>query len=518
MAAVIGEMAVRASRLHRLGAVAASLALVAACQATATPSPIVTSSPTPSGSNPATASPPAESPAASPSRVAAHWEAAGATAVYRSDGTAVALGSGRVLVLGNAETSEGSEPATSGEIWDPATNAWTPIENINKVRRDFVAVPLGEDRVLVAGGLNGDDPPASYSSAYIYDARAGQEGWSKTGLMVAARTGPGAARLPDGRILVAGGYYYVHSIADGGPATAAVLAAYHSTAPGGENARPGLDDIDVPPSGAALATAEIFDPKTGTWSSTGSMVYARYRPRLATLADGRILVVGSAGYGAEGDTVMVDERAFDSAEIYDPATGRFGAVGTLPGFDRAALAALGGPGANPMPTDDGAPYLVGSLVATRDGGAVLIGHANWWKHEADITRSFRFDVATGAWSEIGQTYVFVGEPTRVPLWSPGVRELSSALVSPIPDGRILVAGGGGPNEFGETGSNEVRSTDAAELYDPATNTWSPLPPMPEPRRGGAIVALPDGSTFLVGGENYNGEEWTFLTSATRFVP
>ena len=502
MAAKTNVQAARSSRLRQLGALAASLAVVAACGSAATPSPIAPSSPAPSATaqpsgslEPQTSSPPA-------SGAASHWEAAGTTAVFRQDAIAVGLDSGRVLVLGNGEASDGLEVPTSGEVWDPKTGSWTPTANLNKVRREFVAIALGQDRVLVAGGLNNDDPPASYSSAYIYDARPGREGWSKTGLMVAARTGPSAALLPDGRVLVAGGYFYVHSIANR-DAAPAILAAY----------RPGLFDVDMPPVGAALATAELFDPVTGTWSTTGPMNYARYGAKAVTLADGRVLIAGSV----RGD-VQIDPNAFDTAEIYDPATGRFTLVGRLPAIDRAGLEALGEPGANPMPEGDGEPAGVGTLVATQDGGAVLIAQTRWWKHVADMTRSFRFDAGTGAWSEIGQTYVFVGEPTRVPLWSKGVRDLSGAFVASIADGRILVAGGGGPNEFDINGFNETRTTAAAELFDPATNTWSTLPPMPEPRTNGSVVSLSDGSVLLVGGHNENGDEWMSLTSATRFIP
>jgi hypothetical protein len=52
---------------------------------------------------------------------------------------------------------------------------------MTKAGSDFAAVALANDRVLVAGGLNNDHPEASYSSAYVYDALAGHEGWTKVG-------------------------------------------------------------------------------------------------------------------------------------------------------------------------------------------------------------------------------------------------------------------------------------------------------------------------------------------------
>jgi hypothetical protein len=176
------------------------------------------------------------------------------------------------------------------------------------------------------------------------------------------------------------------------------------------------------------------------------------------------------------------------------------------------------PGADPLP-DNVAPLMGGTLAATRDGGAVLIGATRYWKHLADMTQSFRFDGATGDWSEIGQTYAVVGEPGPVPFWTPGVPNLSGARVAMLPDGRVLIAGGVGPIDYGASGFSETQTTNAAQLYDPTTNTWSAAPPMPEPRSGGAAVTLADGSALLVGGINDPaGDAYLQLTTAVGFVP
>ncbi len=235
------------------------------------------------------------------------------------------------------------------------------------------------------------------------------------------------------------------------------------------------------------------------------------------MADGRVLVVGS------GDTqsgVTVDERALDTAEIFDPASGRFTLAGGLPDIDRAALQQAGVPGANPVP--DGAPDFqgVGSLVALDDGGAALVAHTGSWKHEGDITRSFRFDAGPGAWTEIGQTYVLVGEPTEKTLVTLGVRALGGASVARLPGGRVLVAGGAGDSKPAEGNGYLTSTSDAADLYDPAANSWSPVAPMPEPRAGGASVVLADGSVLVIGGyaKSPPDGERVDLSSAIRFVP
>jgi hypothetical protein len=74
----------------------------------------------------------------------------------------------------------------------------------------------------------------------------------------------------------------------------------------------GTNDID-----RALASAEIYDPKTGVFAATGSMAVTRESQRATLLLDGRVLVVGGLGNAAVPRT---------SIEVYDPGTGAFGSA------------------------------------------------------------------------------------------------------------------------------------------------------------------------------------------------
>src|SRR5262249_24997430 len=73
---------------------------------------------------------------------------------------------------------------------------------------------------------------------------------------------------------------------------------------------------------SGLASAELYDPTSGTWAMTGSMAVTRAYATSSTLASGNVLVVGGC------DTWSCSTyRA--AAEIYHPATGLWAATGSL---------------------------------------------------------------------------------------------------------------------------------------------------------------------------------------------
>ncbi len=496
----------RSGHMRAFVALTVAIVLLSACstpQTSVAPSDGRSPAASVAASTPPGSTSPSGPPTASVSPAAARWEPAGTMPVALREKHAVLLGDGRVLVVGNP--LEGT--TTGAFLWDPTTHAWKATESLNKRRSQFAMARLDDGRALVTGGLN--DAGESYSSTYIYDPA--QETWSRSGLLGTARTSPAAALLPDGRVLVAGGYFAVKPTSGLDSTPDIALAAFHQA---GLPSGPSIEDIEPQHVGAGLATAEIFDPATGNWSPTGSLQYARSGASALTLADGRVLVVGFDSESSTG--VTVDGRAFRATEIYDPTTGKFSLAGQLPDIDRAALQKQGAKGANPVPDEEPDPAGAGTLVALKDGGAVLIGQSGWWKHVGDITRSFRFDAATGAWGEIGKTWIVIGEPTPVSLETPGVRNLAGSMAAMLADGRVLVAGGEGSTPNGS--NTAAAGANRAEAFDPSTSTWSPLPSMPEARSNGAVVVLSDGSALLVDGDNSDDNIDGPLSTAVRFVP
>jgi hypothetical protein len=171
-------------------------------------------------------------------------------------GTATLLEDGRVLVVGG-----GAEVGTSAELFDPTTGMFTPTGPTTVARGGFhTATRLSDGRVLIAGGLVPDatDPqvvPDPTSTAEVFDPATGT--FTAVGSMAEARYLHAASLLPDDTVLIAAGG---HDLLDGVP--------------------------------VAAADAEIFEPSTGTFRSTGSLDRARLWPAAVTVDD-RVLVLGS---------------------------------------------------------------------------------------------------------------------------------------------------------------------------------------------------------------------------------
>jgi hypothetical protein len=193
----------------------------------------------------------------------------------RRQHTATLLPDGRVLVVGGVWS--GTSTVATAEIFDPVLGTWAPTGSMNTTRGYHSASLVGT-KVLVAGGYNGS---ATLTSAELFDPSTGT--FTYTGSLATARRFHPATRLPDGRVLVTGG----HQFTPGSPS-------------------------------AFTASAEIYNPASGSWSATGSLVAARVGHTATLLPSNRVLVVG--GHNGVGAV---------PAEVFDPATGTWSVTGSI---------------------------------------------------------------------------------------------------------------------------------------------------------------------------------------------
>ena len=359
---------------------------------------------------------PASSATDSPSSVArGEFTVLGRPAVPRSlHGTAV-LPDGSVLFLGgNAATQTSAQPlTTSVERYDPATGTFEEVGHLLEARQTFEAVTLADGRVLVAGGVG---LYGVLASAEVFNPATGVS--AAVGNLSAPRAAFSAALLPDGRVLLAGGGPRATTTTDlFDPATGTFRPGPETNLPRSQPraltlrngdillvsdgsaerfdaatgtftlvSRANLPEVpallrdgrvlltggydvdeeqatpDVPGSlegdiRPATTRAVILDPTTGEVTPTGAMNESRLLHEAVTLADGRVLVTG----GAQTTHFDGDHRA--SAEVYDPATGRFELTG---------------------PASRGRVWF--SLVQLRDGSVLVAGQNGepgtfaevWW--------------------------------------------------------------------------------------------------------------------------------------------
>jgi hypothetical protein len=203
------------------------------------------------------------------------WSSAASLATRRAYHTATAL-NGKVLVVGGTNDDvPGGVGLASAELYDPTSNTWSAAQSLAAGRTSHTAILLSlNGKVLVAGGSDGANVLAS---AELYDPTSGT--WSTVGRLATARAGHAVAPLIDVRVLVVGGY------------------GAGSNSP-------------------ALASAEIFNPYSNTWSATGSLATARVRHTATDRPTGEVVVVG----GSDGSSELASVEAFDPfAETWSTA-------------------------------------------------------------------------------------------------------------------------------------------------------------------------------------------------------
>src|SRR5262245_4227667 len=249
------------------------------------------------------------------------WSQVGNLTYSRLGNTATLVSTGRVLLAGGFGTQ--NDPKKFVEMYDPATGRWSAAKPMNFFRAYHSATLLHNGKVLVAGGFNGNVD--AITSAELYDPVAGT--WTTTGSLSVARARHSATLLVDGRVLVAGG-----DDGGGGFVSCEVYdpATGQWTPTGPLNAARKLHSATRLPNGKVLAvggrptkSAEIYDPQTGSWAYTGITNEVHSFGHTATLLrSGYVLLAGGTNSGVDDPVSAV--------ELYNPATGTWSTTASLP--------------------------------------------------------------------------------------------------------------------------------------------------------------------------------------------
>ena len=172
----------------------------------------------------------------------------------------------------------------------------------------------------------------------------------------------------------------------------------------------------------SLASAELYNQKTGKWTLTGSMMAGRTSLTATLLQNGKVLVAGGSDYQI---------RCYATAELYDPSTGTWTLTGSMT-----------------------QPRCLHSATLLSNGEVLVSGGVNsiYDTATATVTCAEIYNPTTGAWTATGSLHV----------------SRADAATLLLDDGEVLSAGG--YNNTGNSAPNTYLTS--AELYDPSTQVWT----------------------------------------------
>jgi hypothetical protein len=448
--------------------------------------------------------------------------------VPRSEHRATLLGDGTVLITGGITTpsSGPAEPVASADLFDPASNDFTPVGAMTVARASHISILLKDGRVLVAGGVSAGLNDTAAADLYDPVKRT----FTSTGSMGWAREGAAGVRLDDGRVLITGG----GGAPVGSGSGTTVLSSAEIYDPVSGRFTPTTNDLPEPhflhaiallPSGKVLvaggyagsgpfffleiqAATALFDPATNTFASATPLDIARGDIDAAVLSDGRVFIPAGSNFQGE---------ALNNAELYsaDAGAGTFGVSGGLHS-ERVDDAALTLPGGKILIT--GGISGTGEVLKTAElydpatkrliptAGAMTAAHHG---HTMTLLKSGKVLVAGGK-TDVAELYnpatgkfaVTAGKMTAVRI---------HATATLLNDGTVLIAGGV---------ADEVSpARQSAELYNPATDSFSAVAaPMRSPRVFHVAALLPDGKVLLAGGSDLEDSSGGATDTAELYDP
>jgi hypothetical protein len=305
--------------------------------------------------------------------------------------------------------AEGGGGIASAELFDPTRNSVQRIASLAIARSSHTATALPDGRVLVAGGYSG----TYLNSLEIFDPKTNE--FHTAGSLREARSGHTATLLPDGRVLFVGGvgdgWTFLRSAEVYDPKTARSELVGPMSVERESHTATRLEDGSVLVVGGhrgrrehmeVFANAERFDPQALRFEAAGTLGTARHKHDAIRLLDGRVLVIGGAD--------RTDRTHYATTEVYDPALHAFSSG----------------------PSMTHRRYKIAGTAVLLPSGNVLVPTG---ARSAEI-----FDVAGGAFHPVGGRY------------PAATRFAATAL---LPGGDVVIAGG-----YAEP----VRNTDGVWRY------------------------------------------------------
>ena len=330
--------------------------------------------------------------------------------VLKSLPLALAAGLSLVSTAQAAKPQPAPAPTSPWKLVPMATGRYAPTATV-----------LPNGKVLVAGGYNGS---TSVTSAQLFDPAT--NAFSTTGSLKAGRNFATATLINDGKVLVAGGFH---------------------------------------PFYGSLNSAELYDPTTGGFTLLSTPMKQRRELYTATkLLDGKVLLVG--GLIAQG---FVPLR---STELFDPATSTFEAASDLVsphgrfGHDAILLDLTEDGLDNPTKV-----LIVGGKEITADGVENVLKSVEM------------YDIRTGTFTLVGEMAESRDRPTLA--WS-------SSL------GKVVILGGQN-KAVDASGKTYFYGVKRVEYFDPLTLTFNFGPSLKLDRMAHAITALPSDRFLVTGG-------------------
>lgn len=366
-------------------------------------------------------------PSAAPSAVNTFAPSGGPTMTSnRENQTATMLQNGQVLVAGGLVTGIhfGGNPTSSAELYNLAANTFTATTHtMTTARFGATATLLPSGEVLITGGVAAFEG-TPLASAELYDPTS-QKFTATTHSMTTGRAFQSATLLASGQVLIAGG---VSALGQGGG-----------------------------PDGGALSSAEICDPTAGTFTATNnSMSSARSAATATLLPNGQVLIAG-------GDN---NAEATNTANLYNPNTGKFSATGNMTAAREFAAAVL-------LPN--------GKVLIT--GGTTGVG-------SSAASSAELYDPAAGTFSATSNSMT---------------SRRAYQTMTLLPNGKVLIAGGATISVPCVMGCGFPSSAVAsAEVYDPAAGTFTATGSMTVARAWDIATLLSNGQVLVAGGQNGGG--------------